>query len=64
MRALHVRFAAELAGLDLASGTKPEVPAEIARTIDAHALLVVRDQGAFNDACQIRLSAAFGQVQR
>lgn len=64
VRSLHPLFSAEVIGPDIVSSLSPSQHVEVQQAIDAHAVLIFRDQAALDDNGQILFSAAFGHVQR
>jgi alpha-ketoglutarate-dependent 2,4-dichlorophenoxyacetate dioxygenase len=61
---LHPHFMAEITGLDLSKPMTHDQAAAVQQAIDAHAVLVFRDQAAMDDEAQIAFSALFGPLQR
>ena len=59
-RPLHPHFVAEASPLDLRQATAPETLLQIRAGMDAHAILVFRDQ-AFSDDEQLAFCPALGR---
>ena len=61
LRRLHPLFVAEVSGVDAAQPLAPEVREALARAIDEHAVLVLRDQ-RLDDTGQMDFARQFGEL--